>query len=139
IVSLSTNSTSCTMSPTSVTGSGASTLSCTFSSAETIHVVVSGTHGSLSPSVTITFVVQDYTVTVSPNSLNVNVNASGSASITIMSANGFAGVVNLATNTTSFCSVTPTSVTGFGSSTLSCTFTSAGSKHVSVTGTSTSL
>jgi hypothetical protein len=139
IVSLATNSTSCAVSPTSVTGSGASALSCTFASAGTIHVGVTGTSASLSHAVTITFVVQDYTVTASPSGLNVNVNASGSASITITSVNGFAGVVSLATNTTSFCSVTPTSVTGSGSSTLSCTFTSTGTKHVSVTGTSTSL
>src|SRR5205807_750631 len=125
VVSLTTNSTSCTVSPTSVTGSGSATLSCTFSSGPTIHVGVTGTSGSLSHSVTVTYVVQDFTIAASPISVNVNAGAAGTSTITITGQNGFAGIVSLATNTTASCSVSPTSVTGSGSSTLSCTFATA--------------
>src|SRR5205807_2590681 len=139
VVSLTTNSTSCTVSPTSVTGSGGATLSCTFASGPTIHVGVTGTSGSLSHSVTVTYNVVDFTITASPTSVNVNVSSAGTSSITVTGQNGFAGVVSLVTNTTASCTVSPTSVTGSGSATLSCTFTSTGNKHVLVTGTSGSL
>jgi hypothetical protein len=139
VVSLTTNSTFCTLSPTSVTGSGSSTLSCTFTSTGTFHVASTGTSGSLSHSVSVTFVVQDFAISASPASVNVNVNAGATSTATISPVNGFTGVVNLATNTTSSCTVSPTSVTGSGSSTLSCTFSTSGTEHVSVTGTSGSL
>ncbi len=139
VASLATNSTSCTVSPTSVTGSGSATLSCAFASTGTKHVSVTGTSGSLSHTVTVTFVVQDFTITASPTSVNVNVNAAGTSTITISAVNGFAGVVSLATNTTASCTVSPASFTGSGSATLSCTFTSTGTKHVFVTGASGSL
>jgi len=139
IVSLSTNSTSCTISPTSITGSGTANLSCTFTSTGTFYVNATGTSGPLSHSITVAFVVQDFTINANPTSVNVNLNAPGTSTNTIAALNGFTGVVNLATNTTSSCTVSPTSVTGSGSATLSCTFTSTGNKHVSVTGTSGSL
>src|SRR5438309_1266874 len=125
VVSLTTNSTSCSISPTSVTGSGSATLSCTFASASTVHVGVTGTSGSRSHSVTVTYIVQDFTIAASPTSVNVNVNAAGTSSIAITAQNGFTGVVSLATNTTASCTVSPTSVTGSGTSTLSCTFPAA--------------
>src|SRR5467141_1000141 len=137
-VGLSTNSTACSVSPASVTGSGSATLSCTFTSALTVHVGVTGTSGSLSHSVTVTFVVQDFTMAASPTSVNVNVNAAGTSTITVTAVNGYTRVVSLTTNST-LCTVAPTSVTGSGSATLSCTFTSASTVHVGVTGTNSAL
>src|SRR5207245_405686 len=138
VVNLATNSTSCTVSPASVTGTGSSTLSCTFNTTGNKHVSVTGTSGALSHSVTVTFVVQDFTIAASPTTITINVNAAGTSTITVTAVNGFAGVVSLTTNSTS-CSVAPTSVTGSGSSTLSCTFTTGGTFHVAVTGTSGAL
>ncbi len=139
VVSLATNTTaSCTVSPNSVTGSGNTGLSCTFTTTGNRHVAVTGTSGSLSHSVTVTFVVQDFTITASPTSVTVNANAAGTSTISLAAVNGFTGVASLATNSTS-CTVSPTSVTGSGSSTLSCTFTMASTVHVGVTGASGSL
>ncbi len=138
VVALTTNSTACSVAPTSVTGSGSATLSCTFTSASTVHVTVTGTSGSLSHGATVTFVVQDFTISASPTAVTVNANVAGTSAISVVALNGFAGVVSLTTNSTS-CSVAPTSVTGSGSATLSCTFTSAQLVHVTVTGTSGSL
>jgi len=137
-VGLTTNSTSCTVSPTSLTGSGSATLSCTFASVSTIHVAVTGTSGSLSHSATVTYTVQDFTVTASPTSVTVLADSAGTSTVTVTGLNGFAGVVNLATNSTS-CTLSPTSVTGSGSSNLSCTFDFAGTFHVTVTGTNAAL
>src|SRR5437660_5328262 len=89
VVSLTTNSTSCTVSPTSVTGSGSSTLSCTFAAAGTFHVGVTGTSGSLSHSVTVTYLVQNFTITATPASVTVNAGSAGTSSITITAQNGF--------------------------------------------------
>src|SRR5205807_7172127 len=96
---------------------------CTYASGPTIHVGVTGTSCSLSHSVTVTYNVVDFTITASPTSVNVNVNSAGTSAITVTGQNGFAGVVSLVTNTTASCTLSPTSVTGSGSATLSCTFT----------------
>src|SRR5205807_16234 len=139
VVTLATNTTaSCTVSPTSVTGSGSSTLSCTFTSTGAKHVSVTGTSGSLSHSVTVTFNVQDFTITASPTSVTVNAGAAGTSAITVTGLSGFAGIVAVTTNSTS-CTISPTSVTGSGSATLSCTFAVVSTVHVGVTGTSGSL
>ena len=138
VVSLTTNSTSCTVLPTSVTGSGNATLSCTFPSVSTIYVAVTGTSGSLSHLATVTYTVQDFTVTGSPTSVTVLAGTAGTSTVTVTGLNGFAGVVNLVTNSTS-CSVSPITVTGSGSSNLSCTFDSAGTVHVTVTGMNAGL
>jgi len=135
VVSLATNSTSCNLTPASMTGSGGSTLACTYVASGVIHVTVTGTSGGLSHSAIITFTVQDFTLTASPTSVVVDVGASGTSAITVTSLQGFSGAVSFATNSTA-CNVTPTSVSGSGSSTLSCTFGLASTVHITVTGTS---
>src|SRR5207253_7819176 len=114
-VGLATNSTSCNVTPTSITGSGGSTLACTFAAAGVIHVTGTGTSGGLSHSAIITFTVQDFTLTASPTSIVVDAGAAGTSAITVTSLQGFSGVVSFATNSTA-CKVTPISVTGSGSS-----------------------
>src|SRR6202007_1510691 len=104
-----------------------------------VHILVTGTSGSLTHSLTVTFNVQDFTIAASPSSASLIVNTAGTSTITVGAVNGFTGVVSLVTNTTSSCNLSPTSVTGSGSSTLSCTFTSTGNKHVLVTGTNSLL
>src|SRR2546429_290277 len=138
VVSLTTNSTSCTVSPITVTGSESSNLSCAFDSAGTVHVTVTGMNAGLSHNATFTYIVQDFTLTASPTSITTNAGTAATSSLTVTALNDFGGVVAFATNSTS-CSVSPTSVTGSGSATLSCTFASAGNVDVTVTGTNTSL
>ena len=138
LVNLSTNSTSCNISPTSVTGSGNSTLSCNFASEGVTNVAVTGTNGSLSHSATVTYTVQDFTLTASPTSIEVNAGATSNSTVTVTALQGFNGLVSLATNSTA-CTVFPTSLFGSGSSALSCVFPSASTVQVTVTGTSDSL
>ena len=138
IVSLTTNSTSCTVSPTSVTVSGNSTLSCTFAAAETIHVTATGTSSSLSHSATVTYIVQDFTMLASPTVLTVNATTAANSTIQVGAVNGFAGIVGLSTNST-WCTLTPTFVTGSGNATLSCNQFAAGNYTVNIMGTSGTL
>jgi hypothetical protein len=141
-----TNSTNlvCTLSPTSVTGgSGTSTLSCHGTPAGNYLATVTGTSGVLSHSATVTYHVQDFTITASSTSVNVNVNVAGTSTITVAPLNGFSGTVTLAvtTNSTNLsCTLSSTSVAGgSGSSTLSCTGSPAGNYLATVTGTSGAL
>src|SRR5205807_1429829 len=138
VVNLGTNSTSCGVSPTSVTGSGTANLSCNFATSNTVHVGVTGTSGSLSHTVTLTFAVQDFSLVANPTSVTVNAGTVGTSTITVTGLNGFAGVVNLSSNSTA-CTITPSSLTGSGSSSLSCNFSSASTNTVLVSGASGSL
>src|SRR2546430_835556 len=135
LVSLSTNSTSCDISPTSVTGSGNSSLSCNFASEGVTNVAVTGTNGSLSHSATVAYTIQDFSLTASPAGIDVNAGTASNSTITLTAREGFDGVVSLATNSTA-CTVSPTSLPGSGSSTLSCAFASASTVQVTVTGIS---
>ena len=135
---------SCSLSPASITlgASQTSTLSCNGSSGN-YTVTVTGTSGSLSHPATVNYVVQDFQVSASPSSMAVNVGQAGTSTITIGSINGFSGIVNLAESvspsTGLTCALSPTSITGSGTSTLSCTPSASGSFTVTVTGTSDSL
>src|SRR5213592_668486 len=138
LVNLSTNSTSCNISPTSVTGSGSSTLWCNFASEGVSTITVTGTNGSLSHSATVTYTVQDFTLVASPTNVTVNAGTPATSTIQITGLNGFAGVVTLTTNST-WCTLTPGSITGSGNANLSCTQSVAGIYTVTITGTSGSL
>ena len=139
---VTTNSTnlSCTLSPTSITGgSGPSTLSCTGSPAGNYLATVTGTSGSLSHFTTVTYHIQDFTVTASPTSRTLNAGATGTSAITVAAVNGFTGPVTLAvtTNSTNLsCTLSLTSIGGSGVSTLSCFAAVSGNYLATVTGTS---
>lgn len=144
---------SATFNPTSVTGSGSSTLSVSTSSttpAGTYSLTVTGTSGTLVHSTHVTLVVNpvnppDFTISVSPTSLNVTRGTTGRYTVTIGAVNGFSGTVSLSVSglgsrvTGTF---SPTSITGSGSSTLSVTAArnaSRGARTITITGVSGSL
>ena len=140
-----------TFTPTSVTGSGTSTLSITTSGTTPLGsytVTLTGTSGSLTHSTTTTLVVNpspDFSLTATPSSQTVLAGGSTSYTATVGALNGFTSVVSLTVTglpmgTTG--AFTPASVTGSGSSTLNVTTASttlAGSYTLTVTGTSGSL
>src|SRR2546428_4152877 len=134
----------CTLSPTSVAlgTSTTSTLSCS-GSAGTYSVTVAGTSGSLSHSAIVTYIVQDFTISASPTSVPVNVNQAGTSAMTVTGLNGFAGIVSLTSQSSPVtgisCTLAPTSITGSGGSTLSCTASTSGSFTVTVTGVTGTL
>src|SRR5207253_2873682 len=131
----------CTLTPTSVTGSGTSTLSCS-GSAGSYTVTVTGTSGTLSHSAAVTYTVQDFTIATSPTAVTSNAGSAGTSTVTITALQGFNGVVSLTSGispaTGLTCALTPNSVTGSGTSALSCNG-SPGTYTVTVTGTSGTL
>lgn len=138
--------------PTSVTGSGSSTMTVTTSSttpAGTYTLTVTGTSGSLVHSTTVTLVVTavnaDFSISASPASQSVTRGSPASYAATVKALNGFTGTVSFsvsglprrATGTFS-----PTSVTGSGTSTLTVSTsrsTPKGMFTLTITGTSGSL
>jgi hypothetical protein len=140
---------SASFNPTSVTGSGSSTLSVSTSTttpAGTYTLTVTGTSGTLVHSTTVTLVVNpvggvpDFTISVSPTSLNVTRGNTGNYTVTIGAVNGFTGTVSLSVSglpsrvTASF---NPASVSGSGTSTLSvqpARNASKGAKTITITG-----
>ncbi len=136
------------LSPGTVTGSGTSTLSCMATVAADYTVTVTGTSGSLTHHTgTITYHVTaapDFTIApASPVTVNTVTGVMGTQQITVAATGGFTGVVTLvATNPSSGLScqpLSPATVTGSGTSTLSCSASAVGDYTVKVTGTSGSL
>jgi hypothetical protein len=137
--------------PSSTTGSGTLTLTASSTAATgTATITITGTSGSLTHSTTITLTVNaaargDFTVADSPASITVARNSTGQSTVTIGALNGFSGTVTLSVTgqgarvTTA---LSPTSVTGSGSSTLSVTVgkrATTGTRTLTITGTSGSL
>ncbi len=131
--------------PTSVTGSGSSTLTITTSGttpAGTNTITVKGTSGSLVHSTTVTLVVvppPDFSIAATPSSQTVTAGGNTTYTATITGLNGFSGSVLPSGATGVF---NPTSVSGSGSSTLTVTTSSttpAGTNTITITGTSGSL
>ena len=138
IVDFTSNSTACTVSPTSVTGSGSATLSCTFSSPSTIHIAVTGTSGSLSHSATVTYTVQDFAISA-PSSLEAGLGVPFTANFTIAALNGFAGTVSFSDNISPDLScgpIFPSTINGSGTGMVSCIGYTSGDYTLAVTGTS---
>jgi uncharacterized membrane protein len=138
-----------TFSPTSVTGSGNSTL--TFVTPATVvggtyAITVTGTNGSLTRTTSLSLIVKNFSLSLSPASLTVTRGgASGTDTVTLTMAGGFSSsVVFSATGQPAGVSVTfnPTSRTTTGNSTMTVTAggsTVRGTYTVTVKGTSGSL
>ena len=128
-------------SPSSVSGSGTATVSCTAANTGSYTLTIIGTSGSLSHSATTTFNFRDFTVSASSPAA-VSTGSSGTSTITLNPLNGFSGTIAISDAIPSglICgSVTPTSVTGSGTATLSCSSNSQGVYSVTITATSGSL
>ena len=138
-------------SPTTITGSGSSTLTVTTSSTTpvgTSTLTITGTSGTLTHATTVSLVVNgtppppDFSIAGSPSTQTVVVGNSTTYTATIGSLNGFAGVVTLSASglpSGATASFSPTTITGSGSSTLTVTTSSttlAGTSTVTITGTS---
>jgi uncharacterized membrane protein len=131
------------ISPTSVTGSGTATLSCSSPAATTFTVTITGTSGSLSHSVTATFTfttAPDFGITAT-SPATVNAGQSAASTITVTALNGFGGVVTLTDTVPSALTcgaITPGTVTGSGTATVSCNASTAGPYTLTIKGSSTS-
>jgi polygalacturonase/uncharacterized membrane protein len=139
--------------PTSVAGSGNSTLSVSSSSttpAGTYTLTITGTSGSLTHSTTVTLVVNpaptpDFTISATPSSQTVTAGSGTTYTTSVTAVNGFTGTVSLSVSglpSGASGSFNPTSVTGSGNSTLSVSTSSstpAGTYTLTITGTSGSL
>jgi subtilase family serine protease len=134
-----------TFAPSSVTGSGSSTLSVNTSaiSPGSYPFTITGTSGSTTHSTQATLVVQsapqaDFTIGVSPGSTTVTQGTNATYTVTIGAVNGFSGAVSLSQSGLPNGTFSPSSINGSGSSTLTVT-TSAiapGSYPFTITGTS---
>ena len=123
------------ISPSSITGSGTASISCSASLAGNYTLTITGTSGSLAHSATVTYIVQDFTLTATPDSITVSPNSTGSSTLIVTALNGFNGVVGLSTNSTA-CIVSPSSVNGSGIATVFCSAGAAGNYVVNATGIS---
>jgi uncharacterized membrane protein len=138
-----------TWSPTSVNGSGSSTLTVSTASstaAGSYTLTITGASGSLTHTVTVTLSVTDFSLSATPSSQTINANGGTSYTATIAGANGFNGSVALSLGglpagaTSSF---SPASISGgSGSSSLAistdCSI-APGTYPLTITGTSGSL
>jgi hypothetical protein len=138
---------SASFNPTSVTMSGTSTLTLNTSSTTTpgsYAITVAGTSGSLSHSATVTLVVQDFSLSVTPASQSVAQGASTTYTVNITRNSGFSGSVGFSVSGlpgAASGSFSPNPATG-SSSTLSVSIsatTPAGSYPLTITGTSGAL
>src|SRR5439155_411026 len=129
------------ITPSSVTGSGTATISCTSTIAGNYTLTVIGTSGSLVHSATALFQFRDFT-TSATTSGPVDSTQSATSTITITSLNRFNGSVNLADTVPAGLTcgaITPTSVIGSGTASVSCSASIAGNYTPTITGTSTPL
>ena len=143
---------SATFSPTSITGTGSSTLTVDTTAstpAGTYSLSLKGASGTLSHTVTLTLIVvaatKDFTISISPESEGIAAGNSATFTVTTTAVDGFnssialtlAGLPSNATGT-----FKPTSITGAGTSTLTVTTkttTPVGNYTLTITGKSGSL
>jgi subtilase family serine protease len=139
-------------SPTSITGTGTSTLTFTVASstvAGTYSITVKGTSGSTTSSTTVSLTVTGtaagFSLSASPTPITIVQNSSGSSTITSTVTGGFNSAISLSASgggsglTVSF---SPSSITGAGSSTMKVTVSRkapTGNHTITIKGTSGSI
>ncbi len=135
----------CTLSPTSITGSGTSTLSCSGLAGQ-YTVTITGTSGSLAHPATVAYTVQDFSISPSSSTVPVLVGQTATATLSVASLNGFAGTVSLSDTPLpsglTCNSISPSSITlppSPASATLSCSTTIIGTYTVTILASSGSL
>lgn len=135
-------------SPTSVTGSGSSTLSVTTSSstpAGSYTLRITGTSGSLVHSATVNFLVSDFTISATPSSQTVQPGNGTSYTVNLGNVNAFSGSIALSAGglpAGASASFNPAAQTAPGSSTMTVTTSSStpiGTDTLTITGKSGSL
>lgn len=139
------------LSPTSVSGSGSSTLSVTTATttpAGTYTLTVTGTNGALTHTGTVTLIVQgpsDFSISATPSSQTVTQGNNATYTTSISAVNGFTGTASLSVSglpTGASASFSPASISGSGSATLTvstASTTPAGTYTLTITGTSGTL
>jgi kumamolisin len=136
-------------SPTSITGTGSSTMSITVASTTTpgtYPITVKGTSGSTVQTTTVTLTVTStsagFSISASPTSVTVTRGSAGHVTVSTAVSGGFNSAISLSGSgqgsrvTLGF---SPTSITGAGSSTLTITVNrraTTGTRTITVTGTS---
>ena len=138
-----------TFSPTSITGTGSSTMNITVASSTatgTYSITVTGTSGSTiettTVSLTVTSVSAGFSLSASPSSLSVARSSSGSTTITTTVTGGFDSAISLsATGQPSGVTISfnPSSITGAGTSTMRITASrraALGTHTITIKGTS---
>jgi kumamolisin len=139
-------------SPSSITGTGTSSMSITVASsvaAGTYSITVTGTSGSTvettTVSLTVTGVNSGFTLSASPSTISVARSSSGTVTITSAVTGGFDSVITLTASgegNQQSISFSPTTITGAGSSTMKITVgrsASTGDHTITVTGKSGSI
>ncbi len=129
----------CTFTPNSIVlgTKGNSTLSCSSSDAIDYSIAVLATSGTVGNVTSVIFSFQDFQIAAS-SPVQVNPGAPSTSTITITALNGFFGVVYLTDAVPSDVTcgaITPSSITGSGSATVSCTASQTGNYTLTVTGT----
>ena len=133
----------CTLTPPSVTlglgvsSSQISSLSCE-GSAGSYKANVTATSPTISHSVVVSYIVQDFLVSADPLVVPVNVGALGSSNIMITAESGFGGTVSFGVNNQA-CSIAPATLVASGLAKLTCSFASVNTVKVNVTATSGTL
>ena len=143
--------TSATFNPTSVTGSGSSTLTVSTTSSTPLGsypLTISATSGSLVHTTSVTLVVSaatDFSLSATPTSITVARKSQGSYTVSVAPVNGFSGTVTLSVSgvpSRTNSSFTPPTITGSGNSTLTISVNKPaqpGTYPLAVTGTSGNL
>lgn len=135
-------------SPTSVSGSGSSTLTVAAGSSTpsgSYTLTITGTSGSLVHSTTVSLLINDFTISASPSSQTVTAGNGTNYTVTVGSVNGFNGNVSLTAGglpSGASANFNPASVTAAGSSTMTVSTsgsTPVGTNTLTITGTSGNL
>jgi hypothetical protein len=137
--------------PTSVSGSGSSTLTISTLSSTAVGsypITITGTSGALTHTASITLVVTsppDFSLAATPSSRSVGQGSGTTYTVSVTALNGFSGTVGFTTSglpSGATAGFNPTQITSSGSTTLTittATSTPTGSYPITITGTSGTL